>query len=484
MLVGPAEVATVAEWMPCEGKLVSWGPTATTRAKVREAPISAVPPSYIQARHLRNFTDQATLGRDHSRLFIATCDVLGQCDLRAMTYVINAHLRRHTTYRSWFEYKDSEHIIRHTIGDPGSIDFEPTVHGVRSPAELRAEVVATPIPLEWDCFRFGIIQGSDRFTFFASIDHLHVDGQFVGVGLMEFQTMYSALVAGGRPLPLPAAGSYDDYCLRQLAYTSALTCDSPAIRGWREFVESNNGGFPEFPLPLGDLSAPCSGDMITISLMDQQQTERFESACVAAGARFIGGMFACIALAVHELTGVDTYYALTPKDTRVIPNELTTQGWFTGQVPVTVPIAKTSFNEAARAAQASFDSGAVLAEVPIERVAELVPSVRRPQPFFSMVNFFDASLNEALPLVNTLLKQHNVSNLGVYTDARLTYPVSTMVGRLDETVVTVLLPKHPVARESVTRYLDTIKIICARVADGQGSERLSTVAELFGKPTS
>lgn len=483
MLVGPAQVATVAEWVPSPGKLVSWAPTAASRAKVGEAPISAVPPSYIQARHLRNFTDQAALGRDHSRLFIATCDVLGQCDIRAMTYVVNAHLRRHTTYRNWFEYQDSEHIIRHTIGDPADIKFEPTVQGDRSGAELRAEVVATPDPLQWDCFRFGIIQGPDRFTFFASIDHLHVDGQFVGVGLMEFQTIYSALVAGGRPMPLPDAGSYDDYCLRQRAYTSSLTSDSPEVKAWTEFVELNDGAFPEFPLPLGDLSAPCAGDMLTVTLMDKQQTEQFESACVAAGARFIGGIFACIGLAVHELTGADTYCALTPKDTRSL-GELTTQGWFTGQIPVTVPITETTFNEAARVAQTSFDSGAPLAEVPIERVAELVPSVRRPQPFFAMVNFFDASLNEALPLVNMLLEQHNVSSLGVYTDARLTYPVSTMVGRLDATVVTVLLPKHPVARESVTRYLETIKFICARVADGGGSERLSDVTELFGKPAS
>ena len=43
-----------------------------------------------------------------SRLFIAAWDIAGRCDIRAMTYVINAHLRRHDTYRSWFEYKDAE----------------------------------------------------------------------------------------------------------------------------------------------------------------------------------------------------------------------------------------------------------------------------------------------------------------------------------------------------------------------------------------
>ena len=61
-------------------------------------------------------------------------------------------------------------------------------------------------------------------------------------------------------------------------------------------------------------------------------------------------MFACVGLAVHALTGADTYFGLTPKDTRRIPEELTTQGWFTGLIPVTVPIA-ASFNDAALAAQ-------------------------------------------------------------------------------------------------------------------------------------
>ena len=48
-------------------------------------------------------------------------------------------------------------------------------------------------------------------------------------------------------------------------------------------------------------------------LMDAEQTERFESACTAAGARFIGGLFACLAQVEHEFTGALTYYGLTPQ---------------------------------------------------------------------------------------------------------------------------------------------------------------------------
>ena len=59
-------------------------------------------------------------------------------------------------------------------------------------------------------------------------------------------------------------------------------------------------------------SVPCASDLMSVRLMDEQQTARFESACIAAGARFSGGVFACAALAEHELTGAETYYGITP----------------------------------------------------------------------------------------------------------------------------------------------------------------------------
>jgi len=471
VLIGPLDVSTVNEWALQPGSLISWQPTPSARAKALEAPVSPVPASYVQARHIRSFCEQAARGLDHSRLLIASVDVSGRCDLRVMTYVINAHLRRHDTYRSWFECRDAaragDHIVRHTIADPADIEFRPTRHGELTSAELREHIVATPDSLQWDCFRFGVIQRPDRFTFYVSIDHLHVDGQFIGVGLMEFQTMYATLLSGGLPVELPPAGSYDDFCVRQREHTSALTVDSPEVRAWIAFAESNDGAFPAFPLPLGDHSMSREGDQLSVTLLDEQQTERFETACVAAGARFVGGMFACIALAVHELTGADTYFAITPKDTRTTEADLNTQGWFTGHVPVTVPVAGLSFNEIACSAQSLLDSSAGLAQVPFERVVELMPSLRRPQPLFSQVNFFDAQVNP-LAMMAKLLSGLTV---GAHSDGRVIYPLSTMIGRFNETAASVLFPNNPVARESVTRYVAAIQSVCARIADGTVTER-------------
>lgn len=82
-----------------------------------------------------------------------------------------------------------------------------------------------------------------------------------------------------------------------------MTVDSPEVRAWIDFAENNNGSFPEFPLPLGNPSEATASAMVSELVMDAEQTERFESACTAVGVRFIGGLFACIALVEHELTG-------------------------------------------------------------------------------------------------------------------------------------------------------------------------------------
>lgn len=467
MRVGPLEVGTIGQWQPTEGTAVSWEPTAASCAKAASAPISDVPVGYMQAQHIRGIANQQAIGHDYSRLMVVSCDSPGQCDIRAMTYVVNAHLRRQDTYRSWFDLQDDGQIVRRTIENPNDIEFVPVRHGKLTLDQARELVVSTPDPVQWDCFRFGIIQGPDHFTFYASIDHVHVDAMIVGVTLMEFFMMYSALVGGSGPLSLPDPGSYDTFCIEQNRYLSSLSLESPEIQEWTQFAESNAGSFPEFPLALGDTSVLCGSDIITASMMDEEQMARFEAACVGAGARFIGGVFACSALAELELTGADTYYGLTPKDTRRSISDAMTQGWFTGLIPVTVPIEGQTFGDAARAAQVSFDTGRKLASVPYDRVRELATHLNKPQPNFPVLNFLDAG---TAPLSALLTAELGDLNVGVYGDGRYSYQMSIYVIRVEkETAITVMFPDNPIARESVTRYLKTLKSVFERVAEGKHS---------------
>ena len=214
----------IHDWArPAPGQLITWNAPPEILRKIREAPVSAVPVSYQQAQHLRGYTDHAARGSEMARLFILAWDIPGRCDVRAMTHVINSYLRRHDTYHSWFDCKDGEHIVRRTIRNPADIEFTATEHGEMTPAEWRSHILATPNPLQWDCFRFMLIQRADHFTFCACVDHLDIDATFVGAVFAEIHMMYAALAGGRAPIRLPEAGSYHDYCVRQHKYTSALT---------------------------------------------------------------------------------------------------------------------------------------------------------------------------------------------------------------------------------------------------------------------
>ncbi|OSC41363.1 condensation domain-containing protein [Mycobacterium decipiens] len=464
MRIGKIAIGSIDEWTLSPGLVTSWHPTTAAREKARQAPVSPVPVSYMQAQHLRGYYERTASGLDYSRLLIATCEVPGQCDIRVMNYALNAYLRRHDTFRSWFEYTGTGDIIRRVISDPADIEFAPTDRGKMTVEELHDHVVATPNPFQWDCFTFGIIQSEDHFTFYASIDHVHGDATLIGITMLESHAMYAALTAGNDPLVLPEAGSYDDFCTQERRYTSALTVDSPQVRAWIDFADNNNGSLPEFPLPLGNPLVPTCSDMATELLMDAEQTARFDSACTVAGARFVGGLFACFALVEHEFTGAVTYFGLTPRDTRRSTENFMTQGWFTGLVPIIVPIAAASFNDAAWAAQASFDSGLDLAKVPYYRVLELAPWLSRPRPNFPVSNFLHGG---AAPLNAVLTAElGNAKNIGIYSDGRYSYQLTIYVFKYEEgTAMAVMFPDNPVARKSVARYMAAMKSVCGRVAD-------------------
>jgi hypothetical protein len=235
------------------------------------------------------------------------------------------------------------------------------------------------------------------------------------------------------------------------------------VRAWKQFAERNEGSMPAFPLPLGDPSVPAEADIVTVTMLDEQQTSSFESACTAAGARFVGGVLACSALAEHELTGTQTYYGLTPSDTRRTEVDAMTQGWYTGLIPITVPIAGAAFGDAARAAQVSFDTGMDLAELPYDRILELAPTLRKPRHDFPVVNFLDAG---TAPLSVLLTADLDDLNIGIYSDGRYSYQLCIYVIRVEkETAVAVMFPDNQEAQESVATYLAALKSVFERVAE-------------------
>ena len=465
MRIGKITVGALDEWSLRPGSVTSWHPTAAAQETAKRAPVSSVPVSYMQSQHLRNYSRRKAAGLNFSRQIIASCEVAGQCDISAMDHAVNTYLRRHDTFRSWFKEGDDGQFVRHAIENPDDIEFVPVDQGNLSVDEIHAHVVGIPNPLEWGCFTFGIIQNENHFTFFAAMDHVHGDATLIGTTMMEANGMYSAMSGSGQALTLPDAGSFDDFCVREREYTSALTLESPGVRAWIEFAENNQDGFPEFPLPLGNPNESTSSAWTSEVLLSPAQTERFDAACSAAGARFVGGLFACLGLVEHEFTGALTYYGLTPRDSRTAGDNFMTQGWFTGLIPITVPVAATSFSDAAWAAQQSFDSGLDMARVPYYRVLELAPWLNWPQPNFPVSNFLHGG---AAPL-NAILAAGDMglaNNIGMYPDNRFSYQLTIYIFRYGEgTVMAIMHPDNPVAEKSVTRYLEAMKSVSSRVAD-------------------
>jgi hypothetical protein len=332
-----------------------------------------------------------------------------------------------------------------------------------TPTEWQELVLATPNPLQWDCFRFMLIQYADHFTFCVCVDHLHMDATFIGVLFIEIHMMYAALVGGRAPIRLAEVGSYYDYCVRHHQYTSSLTLNSPEVRAWIEFFENNDGTLPDCPVPLGDGSGSC--DLMSAQLMDERQTAGFESACIASGARFSGGVLACAALAEYELTGAGTYYGIIATDTRSTPTDFMTTGWFTGFVPITVPVAAASFGDTVRAAQASFDSGKDLANVPFGRVLELAPWLKRPERRVPLLFHLDSGIPPLSSVVNSHLDRMNAR---IWYDGGVPAQFDIRVNRFEtETSVLVVFPNNPIACESVTRYIAALKSVYLRLAEGR-----------------
>lgn len=462
-------LGNINEWHPPHGPVTMWMAAPDAREAARAARRSDLAPSYQQNQHLWASYQGKAMNRQLPRLMIVAWDVPGTCDIAAMTATINAHVRRQDTYHNWFEY-DNGTFVRRVIDDPEAIEFVPVALGHKTADQVRAHALTTtPDTLEWGCFTYGIVQHADYFTFYASVDHLHIDGLSAALIFLDVHLTYQELAqTGHQPAGLPEIRSYRDYVARQREKAATLTLSSPEIKDWIEFARHTDGDWPSFPLPLGDTWSSTRGDLLTVELMNAEDTESFDAACVAAGARFIGGVLACTGLAEHELTGKKTYHGFTAKDTRTPGVDSMTVGWFASLIPITVPTAGETFAQAARTAQKSFDDAQRLADVPVERVLELATpdelGIKLPTQLPMMLSFLDF---RKIPL-NGLWAE---TKFGTYGDSLSHGGVNMWINRqAANTTVTMSFPDNAIARESVLRYIATLIQVFARVARPTGDE--------------
>lgn len=450
-------IGSINLWQPGRGPVTAWTASPASREIMARAARDPLPPTSQQAQHVRKADQARALKRECPRLIMVSWDMDGWCDVAAMTEAINSHVRRHDTYHSVFGV-DGDAIVRRSIDDPERIEFVPSALGFLEDDEIRTHVLtATPGTLEWDCFIFGVVQKADHFTVYASIDHLHTDGMSAGLIHRDIFLTYQSLMHG-IPSPLPRSAGYRDFTARQGLQVSALTADSRPIRDWVDFARDTDGDWPSFPLELGE--APGNGGAaITAELLDDAETEAFDTACRAAGARFSGGVMACAALADHHFTGTGMFHTFTPSDTRIGTGHSTSAGWYASIFPVSVPVIGGDFASTARAAQKSFDANKYLAAVPFQRVLELVSleelgvtPATRPSMMVSLMDFRN-------------MPDADANRLGVYIDNLSEGGINIWIARhADQTTVTVSFPDTAEARHSVHLYLAVLRSVFADAA--------------------
>ena len=327
-------------------------------------------------------------------------------------------------------------------------------------------LTSTPATSAWDCFAFGVIQHTDHFTFYASVDHLHFDGMSIAGLFTDIHHGYHARVVG-LPDPVLHDSDYRGHTSRQHQRSTSLTLQSPHVQTWIDFA--NAGPWPSFPLPIGDTALVGPGIFITDDLLDAQETDAFAWACRAAGARFSGGAMACAALAEHQFTGSDTYRGLTPADTR--GDDAHSVGWFASLFPLTVAIGNGEFSDVARAAQASFDANRPLTGSPFTRACELATGsgidIRMPSSPPMMVSFMDLRDDVMTALLDG-------DGPGMFADPLSGGGVNVWINRYRTgTTVTLSLPDTAVAKHSARQYICALRSAFVDAAHRVGSRTVT-----------
>ncbi len=202
--------------------------------------------------------------------------------------------------------------------------------------------------------------------------------------------------------------------------------------------------------------------------------DRFEPACTAAGARFIGGVFACArdrARRPHRRR--PTYHVITPTTTRRTPAEFRppagSPGWCRSRcrstpTPSATPrVRRRSPSTPAWSWRTSRSSGCsnsadetLRPAHPGPRRADGVLPRRRPA----------AAVGGDHRRVGAAERHGSTAMPGRPTRSACG---STAVEQ--ETTVTVAFPNNPIARESVMRYLEAMKAVYLGVVDGARCRR-------------
>lgn len=454
----------ILDWQPDPGEVVEFQ-LATDHAPVAHD----VPASHFQQAHLRLAAAQRAAGRRQSPWVAVAFDLEGRADLPALTEAWQGLVRRHEAFHTWYE-PDAGNLAGFRV-PPETL----TVHPVRtgdftSTADLRAhlhrridEQTATTGP----GLLAGVIRRDTVSTVYAAIDHAYSDGHSLALLFHEIRARYRA-ACGSTSFGPAAAPGYLDCNRREHARSASLTAASPELAAWSEFLAAEDGGFPGFPVDLGnDTDALLPAARLEFPVLTGDEARAFRAYCARHGGGFAAGVFAALALAQREFTGNDVYRVLTAVSTRAYPRLLPVHSWLVNLVPLLFRLPSSpTLADAIGTAQQGFQRARAGYDVPLHRALELlldggrIPGVPGIPPMASYVDGRTApgSRDYLSADATVLTGPDNASGVSLW--------LNWFHDRAD---LVVSMPDTVQAASGVPKYLDRVREIMLTAACGRSS---------------
>ncbi|MEU5424906.1 condensation domain-containing protein [Streptomyces olivoreticuli] len=446
----------ILDWRPEPGEVVEFELT-TDRAPIPHT----VPASHFQQAHLRSTAANRAAGRRQSPWVAMAFDLEGRADLDALADAWRGLVRRHEAFHTWYEPENLDGFRL----PPDSLTVRPARVGDFTDADDLRTYLHRRIDEQTTTGRPGVLAGVIRrdtaSTVYFAVDHAYTDGHSLALLFDEIRARYHAACCGA-PLDLAPAPGYLDHNRRERERSTSLTAASPELAAWSEFLAVEDGGFPGFPVHLGnDADELLAATRIHYPVLTGAEARAFRAYCARHGGGFGAGAFAALALAQWEFTGNDVYRVLTAVSTRAYPRLLPVHGWLVNLVPLLFRLpASPTLAGAIASAQQGFQQARAGYDVPLHRALELLLEDGDAPTIPPMASYVDG---RAAPGSRDYLRADATVLTGPDNASGVSLWLNWFPDRAD---LVVSMPDTPEATAGVPKYLDRVREIMLGAAAG------------------
>jgi hypothetical protein len=421
--------------------------------------VSDIPPSANQGFHLNAVVLDGQGAKNGSDGWLAvTFDVPGRIRPDSLTESFAALMRRHESLRCSFEAVDGNIIRRvHPASAVALVapdSAAPLASADEVGALLRQQLRSVCDPTRFPAALFAAVDRPETSTVICGFDHSAVDALSLAIIAREVRADYLARVAG-EPAPiLPEVGSFLDYCAYETGQPP-LPHDHPGLIIWRQFLASQKGLFPSFPLDLGVRPGEVEPQRTVVrALLDVPGAERFEALCHSHEGSLYSGELTALACAVRDLGGPEHIATLTPMRILLRPEWEEAVGWFVTNIPLVFRCG-ADFADGVRQNRLAFREALPAAQVPMGQVlsgqAGPFQFTRRD---VSMVSHIDYRKVFAASAADTERRTTHISNTTVADDAQFWFSRTSQ-----GLCLRIRHPDTEVARDTVGRLCQRLEAI-------------------------